>query len=168
MNRWLGVLAAAGPTIFAGGAHALDCNITMDSMIASAKVPYEETISTVVGPNIPPTVSRVIWTTKESFVQSNGKWQKVRTTMQDLMDKYNEIKKEAKISCQQLADESINGEPANVYAAQVDYLDTIQKNKLWLSKKTGLPLESVDDQGDDTVITITWDYKNVTAPAGVQ
>jgi len=160
---------AAGIAAFASSAaHALDCGIMMDSMIASAKVPCVQTISIVAGPNIPPTVSRVVWTTKASFIESGGKWQKSPITMQSLIDQYNAIKKTAKMTCQQLADESIAGEAANVYAVQVDYMETLQKNKLWLSKKAGLPLKSVDDQGDGTIVTTSWDYKNVTPPPGVQ
>jgi hypothetical protein len=118
--------------------------------------------------------SEEIWTGKDVYVQTDGKWIDMQTSYaqmtKDAADAADDpdIKKMRDAEkCSQLPDEVAFGQPAAVYQSSNSELGTIQK--IWTSKSTHLPLKSEihTDVGPMKEVTFSrYEYTNTQAPAG--
>ena len=82
-----------------------------------------------------------------------------------------ENRKNAKnISCHLLREDSVNGEPAQVFSAHDETEDGKTDATIWISKSRGLPLrkeEDIDTGGDPsgkTHFSTRYDYSNTSVP----
>lgn len=108
------------------------------------------------------------------YVNTNGKWVKSPMTPQDLRDQEKENRKDStQMSCKHERDESVSGEPAELYSTHNKNGDIEYSARIWLSKRTGLILreeEDIDTGGGasgKSHHSIRYDYSNVSAPAVV-
>jgi hypothetical protein len=105
------------------------------------------------------------------YVQVNNKWRKSPMTPEELRQQEKENRESAKnVSCKHVRDDSVGGEPAEVYSAHNENDTDIYDSQIWLSKRTGLVLrEELDmDTGGEhgkSHSSVRYEYSNVSAPA---
>jgi hypothetical protein len=99
----------------------------------------------------------------DSYFLVQGKWTKSRFSMQEMHEQVLENRKNNKVSCQHVRDESVNGESAAVFTTHSESEDATANGTAWISKNKGLLLrEEIDLEGDH--LTTRYEYTNVTAP----
>lgn len=107
------------------------------------------------------------------YVNTNGKWVKSPMTPKDLRDQEKENRKDStQMSCKHERDESVSGEPAELYSTHNKNGDIEYSARIWLSKRTGLILRQEEDMdiggaSGKSHHSIRYDYSNVSAPAVV-
>lgn len=100
-----------------------------------------------------------------NYVQQNGAWEKSRNTAQDSLKQVQQNFKNATVyTCRQLADETVAGEAAGVYTVHEENTVTKGDSKVWISKKTGLPLKTEEDLAGVGHIAAVYSYTNIKAP----
>jgi len=114
--------------------------------------------------------SEEISTGKNVYVMSGGKWIDMQTSfaaMQQDRDDDPDTKNALEESkCKVLPDETMYGQPANVYLQSNPGLGF--ETKLWISKTTNLPVRTdlLNDQGVMKMLTVSrYEYTGVQAPA---
>lgn len=101
-----------------------------------------------------------------NYVQVSGRWTKSQMSAQDSLKQVQENLKNATVyTCKPLADETLAGEAASVYTVHEENAYTKADSKLWISKKTGLPLKTEEDLAGVGHIAVTYSYTNIKAPA---
>ena len=95
------------------------------------------------------------------YWKAAGVWHTSRTTFQQNSQDTIEANQNL-TDCRQLGDEIVSGEPATVYS-EVNKQSS-GKGKLWISKKSGLPIRTEIMVGP-TRITSRIEYGNVQAPS---
>jgi hypothetical protein len=80
----------------------------------------------------------------------------------------DEARKNGASTCQQSADETLDGQAVAVYAVHLVSKDRVNDNRLWISKSSGLPLKTESHLQSGTSVLQTLKYDNVQAPAGVK
>jgi hypothetical protein len=118
--------------------------------------------------------SETILVGEDIYVNADGKWVKSPITPKEMREQEQENRKEStQMSCKHERDESVSGEPAEVYATHNKNGDVDYTARIWLSKRTGLILrqdEDIDTGGGPSGKShhsIRYDYSNVSAPAVV-
>ena len=144
-------------------AFADDCADITAAMITTARTPYKTMISRT-GPDGKPVTSQMIQTATAQYIQQNGKWVTMPLSTQKIIDHISQMEKSAKMECQKLGAEPVNGQPATVYTMHVESEGNVSDNKLWISSQH-LPLRSEIVTGDQKFISV-YDYNNVQAPPG--
>jgi enamine deaminase RidA (YjgF/YER057c/UK114 family) len=148
----------------ASPALADDCATVVASMKATAVTPYAST-ATRTDPQGKPQTRHMIRTTTKTYVEDHGGWVEMDITSQDLTDTINEQLKTAKMTCQKVGTEAVNGQATTVYTVHIENEGSISDNKLWLNAKN-LPLKTVVKiQGMKADTEATYDYDHVQAPA---
>ena len=100
-----------------------------------------------------------------NYVQINGAWVKSQMNAQDSLKQVLEnFKNATAYTCRQLADETVAGEAAGVYTIHEENPYTKGDSKLWISKKTGLPLKTEEDLAGVGHIAVAYSYTNIKAP----
>lgn len=120
-----------------------------------------------VAPGGKVTNSEMILANGTRFVMVQGKWTKVRETVQEARQREEDNKKNAKsYTCRYVSEEAVNGEAALIYTASSETEDGNSNAKLWISKSRGLLLKqemNLDSEGKDHW-SIRYEYSNVSAP----
>jgi outer membrane lipoprotein-sorting protein len=165
-------LAALAILIVPSSAHAqADCKILYDAVDKLTTVPYhaystqktdgkDRTAETIL-------IGDVI------YVNADGKWIKSPITPKEMREQEKENRKDAtQVSCKHERDESVSGEPAEVYSTHNKNGDVDYNARIWLSTRTGLILREELDMdtggpGGKSHSSIRYDYSNVSAPAVV-
>lgn len=99
-----------------------------------------------------------------------GKWAKSGLTLQQLMKKEDENRRNSKTTCRYLRDESVNGEMSAVYSTHAERSDMGIKSdgQVWISKTKGLLLRQEEDidagVGTKNHHSTRYEYTNVQAP----
>ncbi|HEX5227461.1 MAG TPA: hypothetical protein VFW44_07105 [Bryobacteraceae bacterium] len=126
---------------------------------------------------IPTRSSESIYVGGAVYVMVRGKWTRSRITIAQLKESQDEGKKDTpKPACRYLREESVNGEPAAVYATHGEGDGYKSDLTLWISKSRNVPLRSESDM--DTGVagssdgkshaSMRYEYANVQPPAGVR
>jgi hypothetical protein len=98
-----------------------------------------------------------------SYVEVGGKWTKSRFSVQAMHEQELENRKNNKVSCQHVRDESVNGEAASVFVVHSESEDSKADATAWISKRSGLLLRQ-DNDLEGRHISTRYEYTNVTAP----
>lgn len=119
-------------------------------------------------------VSEEIWTGKDVYVQTDGKWIDMQTSYAQMAKNTADAANDPDIKkmrdaekCSQLPDAVAFGQPAAVY--QTSNSESGITNKIWISKSSHLPLKSEmhNDSGAMKEFTSSrYEYTNTQAPAG--
>ena len=100
-----------------------------------------------------------------NYVQQNGVWAKSDNSAQDSLKQVQQNFKNATVyTCKQLADDTVAGEAAGVYTVHEENAFTKGDSKVWVSKRTGLPLKSEEDLAGVGHIAVVYSYTNIKAP----
>ena len=92
-----------------------------------------------------------------------GKWTKSRFNQQAMHEQELENRKNNKVSCQHVRDESVNGEGAAVFSTHSESEDAKADGTAWISKSRGLLLrQEIGLEGDH--LETRYEYTNITAP----
>jgi predicted ATP-dependent Lon-type protease len=148
-------------------AAADDCATMLNASIAGAKVPFSATTN-ISGGATPASITRLVSTATTLYMNAGGKWIAVPMSSAQRIAQINDQAKTTKMTCQHTGDEPVNGEPAALIVAHAENKGVASDNKVWIGKSTGLPLKTESHIAGGMSIITTFDYKNVTPPAGVQ
>lgn len=100
-----------------------------------------------------------------NYVQLNGVWEKSLNSAQDSLKQVQQNFKNATVyTCKPLADETVAGEAAGVYAVHEENAVMKADSKVWISKKTGLPLKTEEDLAGVGHVAAVYTYTNIKAP----
>lgn len=100
-----------------------------------------------------------------NYVEVNGRWTQSRMTAQDSLKQVQENLKNAKTyTCKQLADETVAGEAASVFTVHEENENVKADSKVWVSKKSGLPLKTEEDLAGLGHIAVAYSYTGIKAP----
>lgn len=127
-------------------------------MTNGAKTPFTTTITKSDGQGRK-TVSQVIQTATNKYVQSHGKWYAMRISENDLLDTL----KATKMTCLRIGTDSANGQPAVIYKVHRENDGTSLDEKTWISAK-GLPLKS-EARADGSTYESMYDFTHAQPPA---
>ena len=113
--------------------------------------------------------SEQISTQGSIYVTVGGRWRKSPMNMQQVQKQEDEnIRNARNASCHYLRDESVGGQPAEVYSAHSETTGVISDTVVWLAKGSRRVLreeEDVNAGGEKMHWSIRVDYTNVAAPA---
>jgi hypothetical protein len=121
-----------------------------------------------------PTVSEEIWIGNAMYIMTRGKWIKSPIDVAEMRKSAKEhLDADTKATCTHVRDESVNGEPAALWAIHsVTEYGTTDTNA-WVSKSRNVVVQS-DERLDvggalgKSHLVQRYEYTNVRAPAGVQ
>jgi hypothetical protein len=100
-----------------------------------------------------------------NYVQVSGSWRKSTLGPQDALQQVKDnLRNATAYRCTQLADDAVAGEAAAVYTVHEENPQTKADSKLWISKKTGLPLKSDEDLAGVGHIATVYSYTDIKAP----
>lgn len=142
-------------------AFAAECTVVFASMMATAKTPYKSTINRP-GKDGKPEIIHLIQTPTDKYVEMDGKWVSFPVSSEEMIEKLNDLLKEAKITCHLEGSSSVNGQPASIYTVHTEAGGNVSDNKIWISPEN-LPLKSETKIGDSEYIS-TYDYNDVQSP----
>jgi len=112
--------------------------------------------------------SEQISTQGSIYVTVGGKWRKSPMNVQQLQKQEDEnIRNARNASCRYLRDESVGGQPAEVYSTHSETTGAISDTVVWLAKGSRRVLREEEDMnagGDKMHWSIRVDYTNVAAP----
>ena len=119
--------------------------------------------------------NELIYLNNKTYVQVNGKWRVSPTTQKDMEDlrKKTEAESLVNITCRVVRDEAVKGEAATLYSSHQQTPEETTDSQIWISKSRGVPLKlemdmDVGGKAGKSHRTMTYEYTNVHAPAGVQ
>ncbi len=99
------------------------------------------------------------------YTKLNGKWDRSSMSMQEMKELDQKNRRDNKVTCKYLEDETVNGEMAEVYSV---HEETPKKSKtdsqVWISKAKGLLLRYESDLGEKTHISTRMEYGDVKPP----
>jgi outer membrane murein-binding lipoprotein Lpp len=151
-------------------AKADDCATALNAAVAQAKVPHA--VTHVTTPSGKPAVrAEMIFTADKAYVQLDGTWRSIPYSAQQQIDAVNAAAKraeQAKETCQKLASDPVNGEPASLITTHSITNGKPLDARMWISSSSGLPLKSEVHLSDGTVVADEFRYTNVAPPPGVK
>jgi hypothetical protein len=154
-------------------ARADDCELATAAAIAQAKVPYATTHVTTVEGEAPARVE-MVFTADKAYLHSKGAWRSMDYSPQAQIDRINAVKtsaEKAKQTCEKPASDTVKGEAATLLVMHTDDGGKRSDARLWISKKSGLPLKSeirIDGGNEIAIVADDFRYDNIEAPAGVK
>jgi hypothetical protein len=149
---------------FAPVGHADPCTALFDAMAALVKVPVS--VMTSINGKLPPSASIV--TGGQVYIQQlDGTWRSLPHPMAGEEAKVEKARTDKTATCRQEPDAMVNGESTVVYFGRLTTAGSPTDNRLWVSKRTGLPLKAEMRIGDGPPFTSTYTYDHVHAPEGV-
>jgi outer membrane lipoprotein-sorting protein len=152
--RYLIVLALCSASAF-----GQDCKAYFDASDKLYTIPVHSYITHTVAKRN----AEMIRLNGDSYFLIQGKWTKSSFNQQAIHEQELENRKNNKVSCQHVRDESVNGEAAAVYSTHSESEDATANGTAWISKSRGLLLrQEIDLEGDR--ISSRYEYSNVTAP----
>jgi hypothetical protein len=157
-----GAVGAAPPA-----ARADDCAAVTAAAIARAQVPNAGT-TTIAYPGQPAETRATIVTGGIAYLQVKGVWQSKPFALQAEIDRITRSGKEAKRNCSKVGAETVDGEPATIYAAHTENQDMADDTRLWVSDRSGLPLKSEIRFKDGATVLAAFRYDHIEAPVGVK
>ena len=102
------------------------------------------------------------------YITVGGKWRKSPMKVQQLLKQEDEnIRNARNASCRYVRDESVGGQPAEVYSAHSETGGVISDTLVWLAKGSRRLLreeEDINAGGDKMHSSIRVDYTDVAAP----
>jgi hypothetical protein len=100
-----------------------------------------------------------------NYVEVSGRWTKSAMGAEDSLKQVQEnFRNATAYSCKQLADETVGSEAAGVYSVHEENQVTKADSKVWVSKKSGLPLKSEEDLAGVGHIAVAYSYTGIKAP----
>ncbi len=174
-SRFLFILAGV---LTAGSAHAADstCKYLADANAKIYTIPthlYQTETAAYTGGK--PRNSELIYLNNKTYVQVNGKWRVSPVTQKDMEDlrKKTEAESLVNITCRVVRDEAVKGEAATLYSSHQQTPDETTDSQIWISKARGVPLKlemdmNVGGGAGKSHRSMSYEYTNVQAPAGVQ
>ena len=135
---------------FAGAAKAADCAPVYAAGTKQAATPYRASVVTsdvTLPPGLSPALSParitdMVYDGQALYLMIGGKWISRPMTPQMQLAQIAENKKRGHAVCARLADSAVDGEAAAVYTTHDQMPEGTADTKIWISKKTGLPLRS--------------------------
>lgn len=166
MYSRIGMIAAATFVgLSAGVAIADDCAVPSDAVFAQAKRPHAVSATiTRAGRTI---TNEVIVAGDRLYMKSNGSWMSMPHPLADTLARLDEAKKNGASACHQSADETFDGQAVSVYDVHLVNKDRASDNRLWISKRSGLPLKTEAHLQSGATVLETFQYDNVQVPPGV-
>lgn len=154
-------------------ARADDCELATAAAIAQAKVPYATThVTTVAGEA--PARAEMVFTADKAYLHTNGAWRSMDYSPQAQIDRINAVKtsaEKAKQTCEKPASDTVKGEAVTLLVMHTDDGGKRSDARLWISKKSGLPLKSeirIDGGNEIAIVADDFRYDHIEAPAGVK
>ena len=148
-----------------------NCQPTYDAMSKVMTTPTHIYVTMTAVPNNgdKPITAETIYAAGSAYVKVNGKWTRGRMTLQEVMKKEEENRKNSKTTCRYLKDESVNGEIAAVYNTHSETGDIKSDGQIWISKSKGLPLRQEFDidsggPGGKNHQSVRYEYANIQPP----
>jgi hypothetical protein len=128
---------------------------------------------TPVGGGAATETNEIISVGGRTYLLDKGTWRRSPLTPQMQLDQMNENIANAKeFTCERVGDDAVGGEPAVVYTSHTVAGNVAATARLWVSKRSGLPLRNEEDvdtgDGDKRHISIRYEFTNVRAPAGAR
>jgi hypothetical protein len=116
-----------------------------------------------------PRESEIIYLDEKIFMRVKGQWTLSKATPAEILEQEKENRQNAKMNCQAVRSDSVNGEAVTVYSIHTETEDAKEAGQLWISKSTGRLLreeQDVDLGGSDgkTHRSSRFEYSNVRAP----
>jgi hypothetical protein len=119
-----------------------NCEPVFEAMNRMAATPTHiyatETASS--SPGSPATASEMIYSGEAIYVKMSDKWIRAPLTPAEAERQKQQDERRAKGNCRYLHDEFVGGELASVYQAQSQTRDAKSEERIWISRKKGLPL----------------------------
>ena len=121
------------------------CQPVFDALTKVATTPsHSYTTSTGVNGGTP-TEAETIYADGQKYIRAHGKWMRIPVTSQDVVEQEKEKEQHGTSTCQFLGNESVNGDPAMVFAVHREYEGVKEDGKMWVSKGNGLLLRVEED-----------------------
>ena len=119
-----------------------------------------------------PQNSEAIYINGNSYVMAGGKWMRSPISIQEIQQEQKEKQKQP-AACRLIRNEAVSGEPASVYGLHQEVEGAKIDSVLWISTARGLLLRQdidmdVGGYGGKSHSSSRFEYRNVTAPAGVR
>lgn len=116
-----------------------------------------------------PHMIEVIYTAGTVYTSVGGKWIRSKMTPRQVVKMEHENRRNSKMSCRYLKDESVNGETSAVYSTHTETDGQKDDGQAWISKTRGLPLRQemdIDMQGmaNKQHYSMRYEYTNVKPP----
>jgi hypothetical protein len=109
--------------------------------------------------------TRTITASGVNYVEVGGRWTRSAMGAEDSLKQVQEnFRNATAYTCKQLADEAVGGEAAGVYSVHEENQITKADSKVWISKKTGLPLKTEEDLAGVGHIVVAYSYTGIKAP----
>lgn len=167
------VIVALSQVTPAAGADA--CSAVSDALMKLAQTPnhsFTESTGAIAGGQS--RTSERIATATAAYIQVRGKWlESSLTPQQELQMQKDAMEEKKNATCQHVRDETVDGEPAALYATHKQGDGGQSDSQIWISKKRGLPLRQVTHvsvgggKAGESQMTTRYVYDNVRAPDGV-
>lgn len=163
--------AAAGTVV-----HAADpaCKPVFDAMTKMAGTPNHQYLTQTAAYHAASTGGEIVTTANAMYIKAAGAWHRDTYNPQQQMAEMREAAATKPVTCKHVRDESVNGEPAALYATREKQDDgDVVDSQLWISKSRGLPVRQTIDidvggKFGKSHSELRIDYTNVQAPAGVR
>ena len=166
--------AASAPAGVQAQKDVASCKPVLDAVSKQMTTPYHMyTTLPSFRPGDKPNQSEMISTGGQHYILLDGHWKKSPMDQAAMVkQEQDNIRDATAMSCRRLPDESVGGVSASVYTMHSENQDTKSDGKVWLSKSTGLILQSDVDLGSDSDskshMSSRYEYTNVQRPAGVE
>jgi hypothetical protein len=161
-------LFVVGQTVTARAADA--CQPVLEAMTKIVTTSsHSYTTHTGGSTNGKPVESETIYVNGKVYVRVNGKWMNSPVTAADVLKQEKENRAKAKGTCQFIRNETVNGEPAMVYAMNQETEYGKEEAQMWISRATGLALREEQDvdrgvaEGKEHR-SARFEYRNVKPP----
>lgn len=141
-----------------------DCAPVIAAALAIAGKPYSTTM-TRTGKDGQPAISHMVQTMTASYIETHGKWHSMAISSQDRIDNFNETMQIAKMICDVVGSDSVNGQAATVYDLAVENDGAVSKDKLWISAEQLILRAQYQSQDTPGPIDSVYDYTHVEPPA---
>ena len=112
-----------------------------------------------------PAISHLVQTMTASYIETHGKWHSMAISSQDRIDNFTEIMQTAKMSCDVVGSDSVNGEAATVYDLAVENDGAVSKDKLWISGDQLILRAQYQSEDTSGPVDSVYDYTHVEPPA---
>lgn len=167
-------LTAALLVICHGAAQADDtaCQAVLEAIVKQTAVPVHQKVSieSAAAPG-KPLLSEIIRTGDKMYMQIRGQWTSRPYDNQKAATDAREAMQKARHTCTRLRNEAVDGQAADLYSVQSKTGQSSSDSQIWISPTSGLPLrqhtEIATGGGGSSRHDVRFDYRNVTAPAGV-
>jgi hypothetical protein len=158
-----GSRGAASATAERIGVAGDPCEAVFEARVAQAKVPFIARITVTQRGAAMRSESRHV--DGRSYALVDGAWRSTPMSIGQMVADLAQARANSRQTCRTTADEVVEGEPAAVFDVHVAADGTTSDNRLWVSKKTGLPLQarSIIDAGQ--TVEQTFSYVGVAPPA---